>query len=58
MNDEEFGRIAFLLCKTEGIDQDAIGEILWQVFDDNRDDSTGYWKNTVKEKASEGTKCN
>ena len=44
MNDEEFGRLAMLLVRTEGIESDAVGTILWQIYEDFKDEKTGDWK--------------
>ena len=44
MNDEEFGRIAMLLCRNDGVESQAVGDILWQIYEDNKDEKTGDWK--------------
>lgn len=41
----EFGRLALFLVRTDGIDSEAVGTILWLMWDDFGDKKTGEWKN-------------
>lgn len=45
MNDEEFGRLAFMLCKEADISSEAVGNILWDMYDKFADKDNGEWKN-------------
>ena len=45
MNDELFGRIAFLLCREQGIESEAVGTILWELYTDYVDAKSGEWLN-------------
>jgi len=44
MNDMEFGRIALFLVRTDGIESEAVGTILWEIYDDFADKKKGEWK--------------
>jgi len=44
MNDEQFGKIAMLLCREPEVGSEAVGNILWQIYEDNKDEKTGDWK--------------
>lgn len=44
MNNEEFGRIAILLCRTDEVDYQTAGCILWHIYEDFKDKKSGDWK--------------
>lgn len=44
MNDEEFGFLARLLCRQDGVESEAVGNILWEVWDSYGSKTSGDWR--------------